>query len=161
MIRGMTTTETLEMGPDEWRTWRELRLAALAEAPEAFGSALANWTGAGDTEVLWRARLSSVPLNLVLTLNGLPVAMVSATAPAADSAVELISLWVAPEARGRGVADEAVRQVIARSAERFPGSRMVLSVKTANHHATALYERHGFVDSGPSPDDANERLMCH
>ncbi len=29
---------------------------------------------------------------------------------------------------------------------------MTLSVKTRNRHAIALYERHGFVDAGPSPD---------
>jgi ribosomal protein S18 acetylase RimI-like enzyme len=37
----------------------------------------------------------------------------------------------------------------------------VLSVKADNHRAIALYQRHGFVDAGQSPDDADERLMRH
>lgn len=44
--------------PDDWPIWRELRLAALAEAPQAFGSRLADWQGEGDREERWRDRLS-------------------------------------------------------------------------------------------------------
>ena len=99
-------------------------------------------------------------MNLILALNGEPTGMVSITAPDADGAVELISMWVAPEARGRGVGDEAVRQAITRAAQRFPNCAMTLSVKTANRHAIALYQRHGFVDAGLSPDDASEHRMC-
>jgi hypothetical protein len=35
-------------------------VAALAEAPGAFGSTLAEWTGPGDTEQRWRGRLATV-----------------------------------------------------------------------------------------------------
>lgn len=38
-----------------------------------------------------------------------------------------------------------------------PGDALVLSVKSDNEHARALYVRHGFVDAGPSPDDPDER----
>lgn len=149
-----------ELGPDDWRLWRCLRQSALADAPEAFGSALADWTGTGDIEQRWRARLEAVPVNLVITLDDAAVGMVSVAAPDADGMVELISMWVAPGARGRGVGDEAVRQAVACAAQRFPGCRIRLSVKTGNHHAVALYRRHGFVDVGPSPEDGSERRMC-
>jgi hypothetical protein len=75
----------------------ELRLAALAEAPEAFGSTLAEWTGAGDAEDRWRARLSSVPFNAIGTCNGEPAGMVGATAINDGGAVELIWMWVSPD----------------------------------------------------------------
>jgi len=62
------------VGVEDWRLWRDLRLEALREAPYAFGSTLAEWQGEGDTEVRWRARLSTVRLNVVAYLNGRPPA---------------------------------------------------------------------------------------
>lgn len=144
---------------EDWRLWRELRLAALADAPDAFGSTLAEWSGAGDTEARWRGRLEDVALNLMLTRDGEPVGMVSGLAPGADGAVELISLWIAPSARGVGIGDETVRCILAWAREAHPGSSVELKVKTDNDPARRLYERHRFVDAGPSPEDPTEQLM--
>jgi ribosomal protein S18 acetylase RimI-like enzyme len=142
------------VGPEDWRQWRELRRAALAEAPAAFGSTLAEWSGAGDTEDRWRDRLSGVPLNLVARFDGRSVGMVSAT-PVAEREVGLISMWVAPEARGRGVGDALVEAVTRWAADE--GAEVVaLSVRVHNDHAVALYRRCGFADDGPSPSDPSE-----
>jgi ribosomal protein S18 acetylase RimI-like enzyme len=142
------------LGPDDWRLWRQLRLQALEESAAAFSSTLAQWTGPGDTEERWRARLSNVPFNVVLRSDGAPAGMISAYVRA-DDTVELISMWVAPFARGRGVGDTAVRAVLGWA----DPQKVVLSVKADNKRAIALYQRHGFVDAGQSPDDADERLM--
>ena len=148
-----------ELGTDDWRLWRELRLAALAEAPGAFGSKLSEWTGPGDTEQRWRARLSSVAINIVLTWEGKPAAMVSATAPDRGGAIELMSMWVSPCARGRGVGDAAVRHVLDWARTTHDNPAVVLCVKSQNSEAIALYQRHGFVDVGPVLDEPDERLM--
>lgn len=147
------------LGPDDWRAWRSLRLAALAEAPAAFGSTLAEWTGDADTEQRWRSRLASVPLNVALTLDDAPAGMVSATAPGLDRAVHLISLWIAPFARGRGVSDAAIDYVLTWARAEHGVVTVALSVKADNVPAIRLYQRHGFADSGPSPDDPGERMM--
>lgn len=147
------------LSPDDWQVWRSLRLAALADAPGAFGSTLAEWTGHGDTEQRWRGRLATVALNVLLTLEDQPAGMVSATAPGREGAVEMISLWVAPFARGHGVGDAALDCVVAWAHAEFGDVSVVLSVKTDNTSAIQLYGRHGFTDAGPSPDDPSERLM--
>jgi len=65
------------LGPDDWADWRELRLAALRNAPEAFGAKLADWQGDGDTEQRWRARLRGGTHDLLARVDGEPAGMVS------------------------------------------------------------------------------------
>jgi hypothetical protein len=60
--------EVQVLGPDDWQLWRTLHLEALTESASAFSSTLAQWTGLGDTEERWRARLSIVPMNVVRVL---------------------------------------------------------------------------------------------
>lgn len=93
-------------------------------------------------------------MNLVLRLDSVPAGMVGACLRP-DAAVELVSMWVAPFARGRGVGDAAVTAVIDWAQDR----EVVLSVKADNGPAIALYKRHLFVDDGVSPDGDDERLM--
>ncbi|MGC4846017.1 N-acetyltransferase family protein [Micromonospora sp. DT15] len=130
--------------PDDWQTWRKLRLAALTEAPGAFGSRLADWQDDGDREQRWRDRLS-IPgsHNLVAVLDGRPVAMSSGVPTPDPLTMDLISMWVHPDARGSGVGDRLVDEV-ARWAQERGAERLRLSVRTDNAHAKALYHRAGF-----------------
>lgn len=148
--------QVVALGPDDWERWRALRLAALADAPDAFGSTLAQ-ARAADTEDWWRARLTTVPRNLVVVRDGTDVAMASLAASA--DGPELISMWVHPAARGSGAADAAVEAVLALAAEAYPDLPVALSVFAHNRAALRLYARHGFVDAGVSPDDEHERRM--
>ncbi|MFJ8043589.1 GNAT family N-acetyltransferase [Kitasatospora sp. NPDC096147] len=150
---------------DDWPLWRSVRLAALTEAPYAFGSTLTEWQGAGDREERWRARLS-IPgaHDLVALLDGLPVGIASGVPGAAVDEAELISMWVGPTARGKGVADRLIREVERWAAERG-ATRLRLAVMPDNRNATALYERHGFTDTGEPghllPDGVGrERIMA-
>ncbi len=136
------------IGADDWRLWRALRLDALAEAPYAFGSKLADWQGAGDTEPRWRARLADVPLNVIAEVDGTPAGMVSGIAADETGTIELISMWVAPFARGRGVGDALVGAVVAWGRS-MKATHIALGVVESNARARALYVRHAFVDAGP------------
>jgi ribosomal protein S18 acetylase RimI-like enzyme len=61
--------------------------------------------------------------------------------------VQLVSLWVDPEARGRGVARLLIRAVAAWARERGARS-VVLFVQEANAPGRALYLRAGFTPTG-------------
>jgi ribosomal protein S18 acetylase RimI-like enzyme len=145
--------EVRRVGEDDWREWRSLRLAALATDPAAFGSTLAEWSGPHDLESRWRARLAASPFSALLDLDGGTAGMVGAFEE--GDAVELVSLWVHPAARGRGIGEAAIAAV----AGFADGRDVLLSVRTANAAAIRLYRRCGFVDEGPSPDDRLERRM--
>jgi ribosomal protein S18 acetylase RimI-like enzyme len=130
---------------DEWPLWRVLRLSALADAPFAFSSTLAEWQGPGDTEDRWRQRLDTVPCNIVAEQHDEPVGMVSGTTTGDD--IELISMWVAPEARGMGVGDALIDAVVQWAAT-WGAERIVLCVMEGNDAANVLYRRHRFVHTG-------------
>lgn len=141
---------------DDWALWRELRLAALADAPDMFGATLAEWTGDGDREDRWRARLA-IPggRDFVAVLDHEPVGMVSGVPSENDSSTAtLISMWVSPRARGRGVGDALVGAVIAWARE-GGYQRLALDVREHNSAAINLYERMGFT-----PVPAQEGSAC-
>lgn len=145
---------------DDWQVWRELRLRALEEAPYAFRSTVAEWSGEGDTEDRWRDRLSSVSLNLVALLGGRAAGMASGRSPDNDE-VELISMWVAPDARRRGVATALIDAIAAWALDKG-AARIALDVRDDNTAAIDLYKACAFVDVGESDNsehDAPERRM--
>jgi ribosomal protein S18 acetylase RimI-like enzyme len=85
--------------------------------------------------------------------------------PTADpEAAEVISMWVAPAARGRGVGDRLLAEVERWARER--GARTLrLAVAAGNRPAVALYLRHGFRPTGqlgdPMPDGSGrEEIMA-
>jgi ribosomal protein S18 acetylase RimI-like enzyme len=133
------------LSPDDWPVWRRLRLAALAEAPEAFGSRLADWQGEGDRAERWRDRLA-LPgsYNLVALLDDQPVGMASGVPADEPGVAELISMWVSPTARGRGVGDRLIQE-IEKWARQGQAKVLRLSVMQGNKAAERLYRRCGFV----------------
>ncbi|RGC70797.1 Protease synthase and sporulation negative regulatory protein PAI 1 [Micromonospora sp. MW-13] len=146
MIRTRVLTE------GDWQLWRELRLAALAEAAYAFGSRLADWQGDGDREERWRGRLA-IPgsYNILALRDGQPVGVVSGVPTDRDGVVELISMYVSPVGRGRGVGDHLVRAV-ERWARQVGAGTLRLAVTEGNENAWALYRRNGFRDTGEPGD---------
>ncbi|MFJ4220250.1 GNAT family N-acetyltransferase [Curtobacterium luteum] len=157
---------------DDWAVWRPVRLAALADAPAAFGSRLADWEDAPEHR--WRTRLS-LPgaLDLIAvdtaehpTVDAGPVRAVGMASgvPDADDPrrVELISMWVAPDERRRGVARALIDAVATWAAEQ--GAReLVLAVVPDNTGARETYARTGFsVTDEPGealPDGRHEIVM--
>lgn len=139
--------EIVRIGADQWEWFRDVRLASLADSPDAFGSRHEDWVDAPEDR--WRSRLSGVPLTL-LAREGDRVVGVACGAPEGEDAVELISMWVAPDSRGSGVARALIVAVVG-WAEAL-GRTTHLMVRSDNARAIAAYARAGFVDRGV-PDD--------
>jgi len=130
---------------DEWQRYRSLRLASLADSPDAFGTTLA--AARTLTEVEWKNRLIELP-TLVAALDEVDVGTVRVATDDTDStAAYLISMWVAPEARGRQIGESLIQSAI--SLARSKNYRMMsLDVADNNTAAISLYERMGFEPNG-------------
>lgn len=140
---------------DDWPLWKQVRLGALADAPEAFGASLEHWEAADEQR--WRQRLDDVPYNVVAVEDGIAVGQASGTAPEGDR-VELISMWVAPEVRGGGIADALISSV-ADYGRGVGATEIRLSVRRANPRAIRVYERVGFVVVDEPGDEPAELVM--
>ena len=124
---------------------RELRLQALTDAPEAFGSTYERelartlddwrrWLSPGATFILEEGH----------TASGLVACARDAAAP---TIVDLMAMWVHPMMRGSGAADALVAEVLAWA--RTDGAHLVrLQVIQENVRAQRVYERHGFRLTG-------------
>ena len=124
--------------PDDWADWRLLRQRSLTEDPDAFSSSTRMWTGDNDTEDRWRARLADGPCFIAYD-DDRPVGMVAGWV--VDDAAQLTSMWVAPEARRRGIGTALIERVV----EWAAGRPLSLRVMDGNQAAVTAYERQGFV----------------
>lgn len=132
--------------PDDWSVWRAVRLAALADAPYAYGSSLAREEPLAEAD--WRHRLD--PANGVFAVAMLGERVVGAVGgytPADADAVLLIAMWARPGLRGRGIGDALVVDVLGWARENG-WSTVRLRVADGNVAARRLFERHGFAATG-------------
>jgi ribosomal protein S18 acetylase RimI-like enzyme len=129
----------------DWPRTRAIRLRALADAPDAFGSTLEREQGFSDDD--WRQRLARADAATFLaSIDGRDVGIAVAAASGEGDA-ELYAMWAAPEARGKGVGDNLVRSAVAWARERG-FKRISLGVSDRNVPAIRLYARHGFEPTG-------------
>jgi ribosomal protein S18 acetylase RimI-like enzyme len=147
----------------EWALYRALRLRALGDAPAAFGSTLAEEALRSDQDWAWRLNIgasSGRDRPLVAELDGMAAGLAWAKVDADDPAlVNLFQMWVAPEARGRGVAAALLDAALA-WARAMNARAMQLGVVCGNDAALRLYERAGFRAVGePQPQRPGSSRM--
>ena len=136
-------TDVRVLQADEWRTWRDIRLRSLADAPEAFGSTLAREQG--FTESDWLRWLRGI--SVLATVEGVPAAL-GGGFRVRDGWMQVVAMWTDPAYRRRGLAVRVLDVVVA--AARAEGRRLVLDVAQGNSAARTAYERYGFVATGES-----------
>jgi ribosomal protein S18 acetylase RimI-like enzyme len=170
---------------DDWQALRDIRLEALRDAPSAFGSSYEREAAFGEPDWLRRiarggnflafipevraseVRASEVRASEVraseVRASEVRASEVRASEPAGliggypetADIVELVSMYVRPKARGRGVGEALVAAVFAWAQAR-DAKTVHLWVTESNDPARALYERCGFSPTGerqPLPSD--------
>lgn len=126
---------------EDWQLFREIRLTALKESPEAF-VATHEEESVRDEE-FWRDRLQRSQ-RLLAERDGEAIGTASVgSAPEQEGAAQLFGLWVHPSARGTGVATALVRAGAQVAAARGK-SQLLYWVGTDNGRAVAFASGYGF-----------------
>jgi GNAT superfamily N-acetyltransferase len=149
--------------PDDWATWRDLRLRALQDSPSAFGSTYER-ERAFD-EAAWRERLTGRDgVSVLAWLGGTAVGMGGGFQDL-PGFLHVVAMWTEPVHRGCGIGAAVLAALEAWASAH--DLRLHLDVNVANPGARALYERCGYVATGEtrplrdgSPESV-ERMVLH
>jgi GNAT superfamily N-acetyltransferase len=145
------------LGEDDWRRWREARLAALTDSPAAFGSAVEDEKAIAEGR--WRELVRNSAVFVAMSGDEVAGAVAGLYRDSAEDR-GLGAMWVAPQWRGRGLAGMLVAAVTAWSRS-GNAVRVRLWVPDDNARARRFYEREGFRMTGkrrPFPGD-QDRLI--
>ncbi|MDB5948905.1 MAG: family N-acetyltransferase [Massilia sp.] len=127
---------------EDWELLKQIRLAALTDAPSAFG--VSHATAAANSDTQWRDRASGRgPAQFVLAFVDGVVAGLAGGVVTPAWELELIAMWVRPEYRGAAVAAGLVGAIKTRAVEQGH-ERLVLGVSPSNERAAAFYRKQGF-----------------
>lgn len=140
----------------DWRLLRELRVAALADAPGAF---LAGGDEGKWTEDRWRGECRRGEWLLLQEGGDAPVALARLVDyPQETPRLHLEAMWVAPRARRRGLARSLLAHAERRALDR--GHAVLgLWIFEVNEQAAQLYRCAGYRPTGRSatlPDGRRE-----
>jgi GNAT superfamily N-acetyltransferase len=160
--------EVRRLRADEWPHLRDLRLRALADAPEELGSSVEEEERLPD-EYWQRVARGGGQRNRYVTFAGVVegrnAGMVGGVLDADSGGfADLVALWVEPEARCRGLGRTLVESVVGWAAE--SGARRVRAwVNDTNGPARTVYRAAGFEPTGeaqPTPwnPDLRESLLA-
>jgi ribosomal protein S18 acetylase RimI-like enzyme len=128
---------------------RQIRLLALKDTPEAFGTGYAQ--DAARSIESWQQWLITHP-SFGAFVGGDPRGMVSFSRQTAANLVHrgsLVAMYVTPDLRGTGAAAAIVEALLAHAGTLV--DQVHLSVNADNLRAVRFYRRMGFVEYGREP----------
>jgi GNAT superfamily N-acetyltransferase len=137
----MSEISVRALGEEDWQEYREIRLEALKESPEAFVAT--HDEESGYEESRWRDRMNR-SRRLLATVDEAPTGVVCVgRSKSGPDVAELFGLWVRPDARGTGVAWRLV-EAGAHQAREDGRTHLAYWVGTDNGRAVAFASSFGF-----------------
>jgi ribosomal protein S18 acetylase RimI-like enzyme len=141
------SVEIVQLPPEDWQAYRKIRLEALQNDPQAFGSSYQETLTRPDA--YWQGRLAEAAQGthswlLFARENGVLVGTIGAFLNDAQNEAEIIAVYVTPAKRGRGIA-RALLERILQEVQKVPTVRKaILGVNRSQAAALALYQSFGF-----------------
>jgi ribosomal protein S18 acetylase RimI-like enzyme len=139
-----------QLTDDEGALYRAIRLEALTVSADFFGSAYED--EAARDEAWFAAHLAGAPVWAAFDGDA-PIGMAGFNRHVGAKKAHKATLWgmyVAPSARGQGVAESLIQSVLAHAVE-AGCEQVLLTCMRGNDRAVRLYERMGFVQFGVEP----------
>jgi GNAT superfamily N-acetyltransferase len=128
----------------DWQMLREIRLQGLQDAPDAFGSTYAGESAFEDSAWHQRAARDGSFIAFIPEVAASGAAGLAGGYQEVPGVVELVSMFVRPQARGHGVGAALIDAVVGWAREKNATS-VHLWVTETNSRALRLYERCGFT----------------
>ena len=136
---------------DEGALYRAIRLEALTVSADFFASAYED--EAGHDDAWFAAHMAGAPVWAAFD-GDTPIGMAGCNRHLGTKKAHKATLWgmyVAPSARGQGVAEGLIQSILAHAAE-VGCEQVLLTCMRGNDRAVRLYERMGFVQYGVEPN---------
>jgi GNAT superfamily N-acetyltransferase len=147
---GVTRMKIRGLNAEDAQAFHALRLRSLREHPEAFGSAYEDECSFPIERVMERLQNSSDKLTLGALIDDELVGFVSFVRYLGRKTrhrAMLASMYVIPEARGRGIGSALLNGVIHHARALSDLEELILAVTVGNETARRLYQMAGFVPS--------------
>lgn len=161
--------EIKRLTPDQWPLLKTVQLRALADAPGAFSTTLAQASARTDAEWQENARRFTLPppaASCFALVDDVPCGMASCFAASEDAQMaELTAFWVAPEQRRQGVGDALIAAVVSWAKSQGVTTLQAWVVED-NARALSFYKKLGFADTEErqphTPDPTKQvRLLAY
>jgi len=140
----MNDVSIREATPEDWESWRSIRLRSLLHDPGAFGSTHTH--EAGFDKSTWQSRLDGAGGPAVIAYAGSATVGMGAGWLYDPGHLMVVAMWTEPAWRGRGVGRKVLDHIVGWARERRV--QAVLWVADDNPEARRLYERYGFRADG-------------
>lgn len=150
-VSPMTEITVRALGPSDWQIYRDVRLASLRDAPEAFASTAS--AEEAEPEQTWHDRMARAT-RIVAEQDGRPVGVASVGDDdnGVEGSAEVFGVWVAPELRGTGLATQLIGEAASAASSRGR-TQLAYWVGTDNARAVAFASGIGF-----RPGDARRKM---
>lgn len=145
----MDNIEIIKLDPSRWREYKELRLEALKDSPQAFLVTYNDELAQPDEK--WQNRIKEEGIKLFAKDNTKLIGMVGAYTERFGSIRHVAKIWgtyVNPDYRSKGVGQRLMEEVISEIKKMPQVSKINIEVVETQIGAWGLYKKLGFKEVG-------------
>ena len=143
----MDDVQIITLEPKDWQQYKNLRLRALKEEPHAYGSTYEE--NAERPDEFWKQRLEDASKEktqwlVFAELKGEVIGMVGAFVEKEIDNAHVIAVYVAPEARGKGISKLLMNNLLSQIKKNKLVKKITVDVNPEQLPAFNLYKNSGF-----------------